>query len=156
MVYLVNTFQALIESVGNDDLIICPKIPFNVLKMGSLHQPDLINHIGLDYGWLIADLDQSAHSSCRANGVDVLFCIGISQHKHITWEEGNGAHLHLTMADGFLLKQRAIGRHALLLEVGHGLNFMLWLGLHHPPRFIADLICGLDIDTPFPLNVYGL
>jgi len=126
------------------------------LKMTSLQHPDLVNHIGLDHGRLIADLDQSAHSSCRSDAVRGLFCISINQHKHIAGEEGDGSYPDLTMADGFLLKQRAIGRHALLLEVVHGLNFMLWLGLHHPPRFIADLICGLDIDTPFPLNVYGL
>ena len=76
----------------------------------------------------------------------------ISQHKHVAREEGGGPYSNLPLADGFLWIHRAVGRHALLLEVGDGLNLMPWLGLHHPPGLIADLILGLDVDTLFTLE----
>ena len=119
----------------------------NVLKMASLHHPDLINHIGLDFGRLIADLDQSAHPNCRADGVDSLFCISVPQDKYIAREEGNGPHLYLPMTNGLLSKHRAIGRHALLLEVLHGQGLTLRLGLHHPPGLINRLFRRLKVDN---------
>ena len=80
----------------------------------------------------------------------------ISQHKHVAREEGGGPYPDLPLMDGFLLKLRAVSGYALLLEVDHRLNFMLWLGLHHPPGFIPGHILGVGVDTPFSLNVYGL
>ena len=104
--------------------------------MTRLQHPDLVNHIGLDHGRLIADLDQSAHPNSGSDGVHGLFCMSISQHKRITREEGNGLHLHLTMADGLLFEQRTIDGHALPLEVCHCYYLMLRLGLYHPPGLI--------------------
>ena len=152
LVHLVDTLQTLIESIGDEDLVVRLKIPVSLTQMACFYGYDVLHQSRIQVAGHIPHLDELTDANRGPNSVHLLLGHFISQHKQIAREEWGGPYPDLTLADGLLWIHRAVGRHALLLEVRHGSNFMLWLGLHHPPGLIAGHILGLDVDTLFPLE----
>ena len=90
LVHLVDTLQTLIKSIGNEDRIIRLKIPLGVLKMACLHGHDVSHQSGIQGAGRFTNLDELTDANRGSNGVYLLLCHLISQHKHIAREEGGG------------------------------------------------------------------